>query len=315
VVVRRSQALDEAVSFASAAAPQWFDLAIAHPRSQHAVPTGEVGLHVVGWNDADVAKPPLLLLHGFRANAHWWDHVAPFLVHGHRVFAMDFSGMGLSGRRPAYTRQHFNEDIVAVARWLKEQTPGLPLTVAGHSYGGSRMLEVCAHEPGLIDHAITLDAPVPLRSAGLPLMEVRSRAEPYADRDTILSRFRLSPEQPALPYVRAYIAEHSIAPLEEGGWTWRFDPAIVGAIGGTQARDDELRTISVPVDVVRGARSGIVSSEAVVQMAALLPRVRGPFEIPEAGHHLMLDCPLALVSLLNTLLGALPEKGTPWTTA
>jgi pimeloyl-ACP methyl ester carboxylesterase len=282
--------------------PAWFRNAVEHPRTAHQVAVEGVDLHVAGWNAGDIDKAPLLLVHGFRANAHWWDHIAPFLVPQHRVFALDLSGMGCSGRRQAYAAHHFAEDIAGAARWLKGATPELPLTVVGHSYGGSRLLEVCAGVRGLIDHAIVLDSPMPLHGFPTPRAVVRGRSQPHLDRDSILARYRLSPEQPALPYARTYVAEHSITALCDGKWGWQFDPGIGDALGGVLERDDELAGIANRVDVVRGERSAVVSAGLAARIAALLPKARGPVEIPEAHHHPMLDHPLALVSVLRALL-------------
>ena len=265
---------------------------------------GGVRLHVAGWNDRDLEKPPLLLVHGFRANSHWWDHIAPYLLAKHRVYALDLSGMGRSARRPTYERRHFTEDIAGVARWLKFGTPGLPLTAAGHSYGGSRVLEVCAELPGLIDHAIVLDSPVPLHGNRGPRHEMRGRgpSEPYRDRESILARFRLVPEQPALACARAYIAQHSIVPVAAGRWNWQFDPAILDALGDVRERDGELRRIPTLVDIVRGEHSAILTAGLAARITALLPRSRGPVEVPDAHHHLMLDQPFATISVMRALL-------------
>ena len=282
--------------------PAWFSAAVAQPRSAHAVWVGRLRLHVAAWNDGDVDKPPLLLVHGFRAHMHWWDHIAPALVSQRRVYALDLSGMGLSGWRQTYTRQSFTDDILSVARWLKGRAPGRPLTVIGHSYGGSRLLDACAQAPGLIDHAVVLDAPLPPEGNREKSQPVNQRFQADADREGILSRFRLVPEQPSLPCIRSYIAERSIVAAEKGGWRWCFDPAVMSVIGGGFDQDDALRSVAAPVDIVRGEFSSIVSAAMAERMAALVPRARGPVVLPGAHHHLMLDQPLPLMSLLNALL-------------
>ena len=130
----------------------WFSAAVAQPRTPLSVWARHLRLHVAAWNDGDTHKPPLLLVHGFRAHAQWWDHIAPSFVAQWRVYALDFSGMGRSAWREHYTRQGFTDDVVTVARWLKERAPGQALAVVGHSYGGSRLLDACAQQlSGLAD--------------------------------------------------------------------------------------------------------------------------------------------------------------------
>jgi pimeloyl-ACP methyl ester carboxylesterase len=284
-------------------APEWFERAIAHPRTSHSVESAGVTLHVAGWNAEDTDKPPLLFVHGFRAHGHWWDHIAPFFVERHRVMAMDFAGMGGSGHRAEathYSRQHFADDIVAVARWLKAAAPELPLAVAGHSFGGSRMLEACAQEPGLVDHAIVLDSKFRLHDDEWLNLPSVGRPTPYPTEAQIRGRFRLLPPQDSLPYVQDHIARHSYVAVP-GGYTWRIDQRIPGDLDAG-AGEPVLQAIRNRVDVVRGEHSVILTAPRAARIAALLPQSRGPVVIPEAHHHLMLDQPLALVATLRSLL-------------
>ena len=46
-----------------------------------------VRLHYLAWGSP--AQPPLVLLHGGSAHAHWWDHIAAALVEEYRVIALD----------------------------------------------------------------------------------------------------------------------------------------------------------------------------------------------------------------------------------
>src|SRR6185369_15349988 len=59
------------------------------------VELGTTRLHYVEWGSAE--KPPMLLLHGGSAHAHWWDFVAGDLTATHRVLALDLRGHGDSG--------------------------------------------------------------------------------------------------------------------------------------------------------------------------------------------------------------------------
>lgn len=281
-------------------APGWFKDAVSRPRSRHAVASAGQHLHVAGWNADDTDKAPLLFVHGFRGNSHWWDFIAPFFTGSHRVFAMDFSGMGESDRRPVYEPHHFFGDVAAVARWLKADAGGRPVTVVGHSFGGSRTLEACGRHPGLIDHAIVLDSMLRLASDPQHAPQPLGRPTPYLDEASAVARFRLLPEQPALPCLRDHIARHAVAPVA-GGWSWQFDLALPTALEFGVA-EELLPAVRSRVDLVRGELSQVLSAERAGRIAALLPALRGPIVMPQTHHHLMLDQPLALVSTLRTLL-------------
>ena len=61
-------------------------------RSGH-LTSGDHVTHYLEWGDPSNARV-MLLLHGFRGHAHWWDFVAPWFAAEYRVIAIDFGGMG-----------------------------------------------------------------------------------------------------------------------------------------------------------------------------------------------------------------------------
>src|SRR5258708_3539466 len=87
-------------------ADDWVQRMIDSPgRSGHLRSGGHV-THYLEWGDPSNARV-MLLLHGFRGHAHWWDFVAPWFAQDYRVIAIDFGGMGDSRSRPKYPRGHF----------------------------------------------------------------------------------------------------------------------------------------------------------------------------------------------------------------
>ena len=84
----------------------------------------------------------------------------------------------------------------------------------------------------------------------------------------------------------------------EGGWTWKFDPNVF-------ARDhltpELLTRLDCRVALFR-AEHGLVTPQQGEVLYDRLGRVAPVIEIPVAGHHIMLDQPVALVAALRTLL-------------
>ncbi len=119
----------------------------------------------------------------------------------------------------------------------------------------------------------------------------------HPTREEILARFRPIPDQPVVPYIAEHVAATSIRPVE-GGWTWKFDPGIF-------VRDhltpELLTRLDCRVALFR-AESGLVTPQQGEVMYDRLGRVAPVIEIPAAGHHIMLDQPIALVAALRTLL-------------
>lgn len=281
-------------------AQPWLLRAVGAATQSHFVQCADTRLHYRSWNATDTAKPVLLFAHGYRANSHWWDFVAPFFVDRYRVYAMDFSGMGESGARAQYSAQAFTDDLITIL-----ETDLGPATVVGHSYGGLRTLRVCADRPDLIRQAVILDSRVRFLDepqSAFPLPPARSgRARYYPDYPTIRQRYRVIPAQP-LPMADTFehVAFHSITQSPEG-WHWRLDPALPFTVGETDG-DALLERIQMPVDFVYGEESIVVEQWRAERIAAGLRHCRGAIGIPNSHHHLMLDQPLALVSVLRALL-------------
>jgi len=96
------------------------------PRSQRFFQKkgGGPALHALHWGE--VGRPPLVLLHGGGANAHWWDHLAPCLADLFHVVALDFRGHGESEFPEELTPGAFGADVEA-----HRGARGLP-TAASH---------------------------------------------------------------------------------------------------------------------------------------------------------------------------------------
>jgi pimeloyl-ACP methyl ester carboxylesterase len=283
----------------TAAPPAWFVGALERPALSRYATVDGARLHYRCWSMERTDLPVLVLLHGFRAHARWWDFIAPFFADQYRVLAPDFSGMGDSDSRSAYDPGTFAADVTGLLDVL-----GLgPVIAAGHSYGGSRLLRACADRPDLFAHAILIDSYVLFEGeAGPSLPRKLLGTRSYPDLATALARYRLMPEQSeALPFLVDYIAGHALR-LAEDGWRWKFDPAMPSTGYREPDGDALLARITVPVDFVHGQHSAVVSAERALRTVAGLPRGRGPVTIPFGQHHLMLDQPLALVSTLRALL-------------
>lgn len=290
------------------ALPDWAQWALGHPGRSHRVPIEGVELHALCWGDeaADAGrKPPVLLVHGHRAHAHWWDFIAPFLAQTHRVYALDLSGMGDSGRRTVYPKEVGAVDIIGFVQAM--QLRGL--TVIGHSNGGLRALAAAGRAPDWFDHLVAIDS-YPLFDDQIHPTEPEGLRgdRVYPDLETALSRYRLLPEQrEACPWVVRHIARHSVR-ATEGGWTWKFDPDMPRGAGNEPDGPTLLSQVRCPVHYLHGGDSAIVSPELARRIVAHLPRGIGPIVIPGGGHHLMFDQPQALVGILQALLARRGDK-------
>lgn len=284
------------------ARPAWFDAALAVPSRSHVFHDEGTPLFVKTWNwDAGPHTPAVLLTHGFLAHTSWWDAIAPSLLPQYRVAAFDFSGMGNSGPRATYSPERFARDVLAVIDHLQLA----PATVVGHSYGGSRALLAASLRPESFERIVALDSvvcfPTDPRYGNDP-----SPRRVYPDLATAKSRYRLMPPQDAaVPEVLDHLATESLKPFE-GGWTWKFDPAL-----WIEEESDGLRFVErvrCPVHYVRAGNSSLIDEARAQRIHAALQRPASPglITLPGAHHHLLVDQPQQTAALLRRLLAASP---------
>ncbi|HEY0935420.1 MAG TPA: alpha/beta hydrolase, partial [Trebonia sp.] len=225
----------------------------------------------------------------------WWDHIGPLLAADRRVIAVDLSGHGDSGRRDSYSFDIWARDVLAVAADAGLDAP----VVIGHSMGGLVTLRLAEMSGSRLQGAVVIDAPVrnlsPEEHAARG-QRVFRQLRVYPTREAAIARFRPVPDQPVLGYIAEHVAAMSVRPAA-GGWTWKWDPGVFG-------RDEPLapRTrLDCRMALFR-AEHGIMSAEMSEVMYDRLGRVAPVIEIPAAGHHVMLDQPVALIAALRTLL-------------
>lgn len=279
------------------APPDWFRRALASPPEIRHVDSGGCDIHYLAWGRR--GAPGLVFIHGGAAHAHWWSFLVPLLADSYRVAAMDLSGHGDSGRRSSYLLDDWVAEVMAVA----DDAGMAPRPVViGHSMGGFVTIGTAAHHGDRLAGAVILDSPV---AAPDPEMEaarqgqIFGRLRVYPDEASALARFRTVPEQENyLPYVIDHVARHSLRPCD-GGYCWKYDPEIF--VPPRAASRELLPRVTCRVALFR-AEHGLVTEEIGQYMYELLGRVAPVVEIPEAGHHLMLDQPLLLLTALRTLL-------------
>ena len=93
-----------------------------------------------------------------------------------------------------------------------------------------------------------------------------------------------------------------ISPLHEteGGWEWKFDPALFKHT--LVPLRDQLASVKCRVALFRGELSVTVPADTAEYMYELTDRAAPVVTIPAAHHHLVLDQPLSFVAALRTLL-------------
>jgi pimeloyl-ACP methyl ester carboxylesterase len=280
--------------FDPAQPPSWFTAAMGTPAEQGATVVDGATIAYRAWGGR--GSGGIVLVHGGAAHSRWWDHIAPLLASGRRVAALDLSGHGDSERRDGYSLDLWAREVLAVAVDAGIDTPPI---VIGHSMGGFVTLRAAGLYGSRIAGAVTIDSPVrDITPEEHAAREQRAFGplRVYPSREAAIARFHPIPDQPALPYILAHVASTSIRAVA-GGWSWKFDPHIFARLQLTPAL---LTRLDCRVALFR-AEHGILSPQISEVMYDRLGRVPA-IEIPAAGHHVMLDQPVALVTGIRTLL-------------
>jgi pimeloyl-ACP methyl ester carboxylesterase len=279
-----------------AAVPEWFVQAIATTPAHRDVEVEGARVHYRVWGDR--ALPGLVLVHGGAAHSGWWDHIAPQL-HSHRVVALDLTGHGDSSRRGAYDMKLWAREVVAVAEAEELDRP----VVLGHSLGGWVALTVGVESPDAVAAVAVIDSPIDRQPPEDERLRDRKRPHrSYPTAEEAMARFRTIPTQDVLlPYVLEHIARGSLR-HDSDGWRWKFDPNFWGT---RPLLVQLLPQLTGPVALFR-CEKGLVTQEMATEMAALVDGHLPVVDLPDAGHHPMLDRPLTLVAGVRTLLAVWP---------
>ncbi|WP_330179891.1 alpha/beta hydrolase [Nocardia sp. NBC_01503] len=249
---------------------------------------GHGGINLAGdsWGPQD--GPLVVFLHGGGQTRHSWkDSGLALAKAGMHAVLLDARGHGDSDWAPEgdYTRGAMVEDLLGVLDQL-----GKPGFVVGASMGGLTGLIASAH-------------PRHERMTGLVLVDVVPRPE-VKGVERVINFLGSNPEgfaslEEAADAVAAYLPhrrrprnpeglQRNLRQREDGRWYWHWDPAMLGGRGEqidmhTKALEDAARELTMPVLLVRGALSDVVSEEGVRSFRALVPHAEYA-EIGTAAH-------------------------------
>ena len=292
-------------------APAWFERAMADEPERSFVDVEGARVETLAWGKR--GKPGLILLHGGAAHADWWSFIAPFFASGHRVVAPTFTGMGRSDWRERYLFDQFVREAKDGGRAAGAFDAGPPVVV-GHSFGGRVAMGAARDFGDEISSAVMVDppffAPQNVRPPSPP-RPTRARRVQHS-LSAIVARFRLAPPQPCdnlfiLDAIARRSAREAVDAEGKPGWALSFDPHFWEKF----TRIDPAPIVAgarCPLALMRGATSQLFHAVDAEHLMGLLPPGSPYIEIPEAGHHVMIDQPIAFVAALRALMAAWPAK-------
>lgn len=268
---------------------------------------GRLELAARDYPAADPAAPVLLMMHGLTRNSADFEPLAAHLVGRYRLIVPDQRGRGLSEWDPDPTQYRpdvYAQDMLALLEGLGVTRAGL----IGTSMGGLMAMVMNALRPDLASAAVFNDIGPVLDPAGLARIQgYVGPSGPMADWTEAAARCRAI-NASAFPDFGgadwAAFARRTCRENADGTVSFAYDPAISQSIAG-----DDPQTVppdlwplwellaAVPVLVVRGALSDLLSAATEREMAR---RHSGPYasvEVSRVGHAPILDEPAALAAI------------------
>jgi pimeloyl-ACP methyl ester carboxylesterase len=273
------------------------------------------GVELAGDAWGDPAHQPAILLHGGGQTRHAWKRTAHVLArHGFLALAVDLRGHGESGWSPAgdYGIDRFAADV----RTLASRFAVKPVLI-GASLGGiaSLVAEGEAERPlaaalVLVDITPQVDPQGVARVRGFMAAHLEDGfASLEAAADAIASYLPHRPRPRSLEGLRKNLRRGP-----DGRYRWHYDPAFVHGLDRRtdRAREERLDAaaarLAVPVLLVRGASSELVSEAAARDFVARVPG--GAYvDVAGAAHMVAGDVNDPFTREVVRFLDRLPSRG------
>lgn len=285
--------------------PFWLESALAVPSETGSVDVAGANIVYETWGE--IGNPGIVLIHGSNAHLEWWRFTAPFLADNFRVAALDLSGNGDSDWRERYTSELLAEEVWQVCQAAEL---GDKPFVVGHSFGGWVALETGKYHDAELGGILFMDfttAP-PEEYLEWGLRAEREGVDPgrklrvYEEKEAALKRFRFIPEQPGVhPAVLKHLAEYGLKEVD-GGWTWKFDPALFDHMEMGAAQRDTFSQLTTNRALMLGEKSEDEGAFYAEHMLAITDGLLPTITVPGTYHHLMFDQPVAVAMSMKMLL-------------
>lgn len=239
---------------------------------------------------------PVMLLHGGGQTRYAWGGAAYKIAEaGHRAYTIDQRGHGDSGwvESRAYAFDDYAHDAVAIAHQIKDITGKAPVVVGASLGGICGLAATRMGAPGLFSGLVLVDVTPHMDPDGVARIQ-GFMAERMHEGFATLGE--------AADAIAAYLPNRkrptsfdglakNLRQGEDGRYRWHWDPAFIDGprTVNTDVENvqqnliDSAAALDLPVMLVRGQQSELVTEEAVAKFLALVPTARF-VDVSGAGH-------------------------------
>ncbi len=281
------------------------------PKRRHFV---HDGLKMHYWEWGDPKEETYVFVHGVRDQGRSWDHFLDELISRgvpikHAV-ALDLRGHGDS-EWPSTSRGYAHEDFLTDLAGLLKHLDKDPVTIIGHSLGGSMCLLYAGTFPERVKRMVLLESLGPFARSDdeVPnIMAERLKGRDYVEipfphetlqaaAKAIQKTFPLIPDKAAL-----HMAQHGTN-TNGGRYRWKHDPILryrtTTAMSEGQV-EAFIRRLKCPILFVYGTESDFMKSVRG-HRAQLFPNAK-IVPIEGAGHHIPHEKPEELAAVVVPFL-------------
>jgi pimeloyl-ACP methyl ester carboxylesterase len=266
------------------------DLGIPHapevPYWSRNIVLRQLRFHFLEWGAPDA--PPIVLLHGGHQSAHSWDLVSLHLARRWRVLALDQRGHGDTewARDVAYSNHEMALDAEALIAALGLERPVL----MGHSMGGRNAMLLTRREPTLLRALVIVDVGPEVSERGRAVIVgfVRDNEE-FDDLEHFVRNVQQYDPYRSREHIERTV-KYNMLQRADGKFVSKCDsnPRRLGLVRGTGPQEnitlEDARAFRLPVLLVRGADSRILTAEAAERFCDALPE--GTLvTVPDCGHN------------------------------
>ena len=272
------------------------------------------GLKMHYWEWGDPKEETYVFVHGVRDQGRSWDHFIDELISRgvpikHAV-ALDLRGHGDS-EWPSTSRGYAHEDFLTDLAGLLKHLDKDPVTIIGHSLGGSMCLLYAGTFPERVKRMVLLESLGPFARSDdeVPnIMAERLKGRDYVEipfphetlqaaAKAIQKTYPLIPDKAAL-----HMAQHGTN-TNGGRYRWKHDPILryrtTTAMSEGQV-EAFIRRLKCPILFVYGTESDFMKSVRG-HRAQLFPNAK-IVPIEGAGHHIPHEKPVELAKVVVPFL-------------
>ncbi|WP_298818081.1 alpha/beta hydrolase [uncultured Roseibium sp.] len=267
---------------------------------------------------------PVVMLHGGGQTRHSWDAASERIAGlGHPVYSLDQRGHGESSwvESGNYAFTDFAKDLAAVTRQIQEKHHAKPVVVGASLGGFAGMLSEGQENPGGLTALVLVDITPRIDLGGVSKIigfmgdrveEGFASAEEAADAIAKYLPNRARPKD--LSGLSKNLRLH-----DDGRYRWHWDPAFLKSKQGQTPKEAAVTQegfvtaaskLALPVLLIRGQNSELVSMEHVREFQALVPHAQFS-DVRDAGHMVAGDKNDVFASAVENFLLTLKVKAEP----